>query len=250
MAELCSQAVDYPKNGIRVKTHDMPRHLIPYTPDWKEGEEDIPRRTDFYRSERALGYMFRKIAKENPTSTKPEWEDAESYSFPTLKDHPVYIALHSSVAKALSSKAKSKENVQDKVQKLFKHYADELRYICQTHTLTDHPGVTLTEQEVVVGTILAQCSQHRWRTERIYRMRIHAQTLANEVRKGLIQKQGQLATSDESLAGLENAWEAWKFTVNSLARLANKSLNDSRFGLNSYGYIALEVVLDCLDKLE
>ncbi len=35
LAELCSQAVDYPKNGIPVDIHDSPRLLIRSKPDWK-----------------------------------------------------------------------------------------------------------------------------------------------------------------------------------------------------------------------
>lgn len=34
LAALCSQAVDYAKNGVPVDIHDSPRLLIPYKPDW------------------------------------------------------------------------------------------------------------------------------------------------------------------------------------------------------------------------
>ncbi len=36
LAELCSQAVDYPKNGVPVDTEQIPRRIIHAKPDWKK----------------------------------------------------------------------------------------------------------------------------------------------------------------------------------------------------------------------
>lgn len=36
LAQLCSQAVDYPKNGVPVKFEDMPGKLFYAKPDWKK----------------------------------------------------------------------------------------------------------------------------------------------------------------------------------------------------------------------
>lgn len=36
LARLCSQAVDYPKNGVPVKKTEMPKKLIYAKPDWKK----------------------------------------------------------------------------------------------------------------------------------------------------------------------------------------------------------------------
>ena len=36
LARLCSQAVDYPKNGVPVKRTEMPKKLIYAKPDWKK----------------------------------------------------------------------------------------------------------------------------------------------------------------------------------------------------------------------
>ncbi|KAI0251715.1 hypothetical protein BJV78DRAFT_1208176 [Lactifluus subvellereus] len=48
-----------------------------------------------------------------------------------------------------------------------------MQYICMTHTLVN--AVRLTEEEVVLGMVLARCAQPRWRTDRSYRMQVHAE---------------------------------------------------------------------------
>jgi hypothetical protein len=60
---------------------------------------------------------------------------------------------------------------------LHKHYICEMWYICITHTLVDAPDVHLKEEEVVLGTILANCAWSRWRSDRTYRMKLHVEDL-------------------------------------------------------------------------
>ena len=54
LAELCNQAVDYPRNGRPVNIEGMPERLFRKDPDWKkrEGESD---ESKFYPSQRAVG---------------------------------------------------------------------------------------------------------------------------------------------------------------------------------------------------
>ena len=151
LAKLCSDAVDYPKNGIPVDKSAAPRRLIPYKPDWKEGEEENPRKADFYRSERALGELYRQL--EIATAI-PNFEDLENKP---LSNHPISNALKLKLENRYDMKNTpwSKE-LSDRMHALFDRYVDELRYICTTHTLSDRHDVQLSEVEVVTGTILAQ----------------------------------------------------------------------------------------------
>jgi RNA-dependent RNA polymerase len=124
------------------------------------------------------------------------------------------------------------------IAKMFGRYIDELRYICATHTISNTPGVRLLEAEVVAGTILAKCSQKRWRKDRIYRMRLHAYTLVREIQLQLMIDL-EKAPRDLVITGLTNAWHAWGYSL----RRGNE------FGANSFGLIALGVIFDCLEKL-
>jgi RNA-dependent RNA polymerase len=56
LAKLCSQAVDYAKNGNPVNTHNsLPKPLIKFKPDWHKSEVTRARELDYYLSGRAGG---------------------------------------------------------------------------------------------------------------------------------------------------------------------------------------------------
>ena len=211
----------------------MPRTLIRCKPDWHAAEVVKPRETDYYESDRALGFLYRSITLNEPEPILPV------PAVQPLSD-PITLTLLESVQRHLGDTALVDD--QDLSKNLFKRYRDELRYICATHTLSSTPGIRLLEAEVVIGTILAKCSQKRWRRDRIHRMRLQASTLVENVQRKLIENLGDTVPVDvfELVAGLQRAWSAWRF---SLSRKAD-------FGGNSFGLIALGTVIDCLDELE
>ena len=122
---------------------------------------------------------------------------------------------------------------------IFRRYADELKYICVTHSLSDTPDSRLVEEEVVVGTITATCSQHRYRNDRTYRMRLHAKMLVDTVRRKFYRRPEDPA-SDEGRGvmryALQQAWRAWDYGMR----------NNHVFGASSFCFIALGVVATVL----
>jgi len=228
------EAVDYPKQGIApdLEGDQLPRPLIRYKPDWHAAEVVSPRKTDYYESSRALGFLFRSIDLVDPKPIPAE-ELPPSYA---LCD-PISVALLDQVQFYLEESA-FMEYHKPELVKLFRTYCDELQYICTTHTISNTPGVMLWEAEVVVGTILEKCSQKRWRQERKYRMRRHTETLVWDTRHGLLTNPDTKSTS-ELVHGLSLAWSAWDLSL--------RHRND--FGANSFGLIALGTILDCLKAL-
>ncbi|KDR73538.1 hypothetical protein GALMADRAFT_251265 [Galerina marginata CBS 339.88] len=234
LAELCSHAVDYPKQGTPpdLEINQLPRTLIRCKPDWHAAEVVSPRQTDYYESSRALGFLFRSIKLDEPHKIEPEERPLK-----TLSD-PISIALLEPVQQYLGDSAFVDDRPSMELSRLFRRYTDELRYICATHTLSNTPGVRLLEAEVVVGTILAKCSQKRWRKDRIYRMRLHGDSLIRDVQKSLLDNIDE-ASYSELVRGLELAWAAWDLSL----RRGNE------FGAHSFGLVALGVIFDCLDNL-
>lgn len=229
--------MDYPKQGKRVNLDDsLPRPLIRLKPDWHAAEVVSPRKTDFYESSRALGYMFRAIqledqerAPEVPPCTNPM---SDSITF----------ALFQNVQRYLDAAAYIQE-IPGEVFDIFKKYQDELDYICATHTLSNASETKLLEEEVVIGTILAKCSQKRWRSNRIFRMKHHVGTLIKDIKRTLRDLVGfdeKVGSASGRVRLLELAWRAWNFSV----------YKREEFGANSFGLIALSVIFDCLDRLE
>src|ERR1700761_7874293 len=60
LAQLHSDAVDYQKSGTPVKQREIPRLKFAAKPDWN-APETIDPGEEYYRSERAIGKLFRDI---------------------------------------------------------------------------------------------------------------------------------------------------------------------------------------------
>ncbi|KAG5651105.1 hypothetical protein H0H81_009836 [Sphagnurus paluster] len=233
LAQLCSQAVDYPKQGIPVDIENdrLPRTLIRCKPDWHAAEVVSPRRTDYYDSDRALGELYRSITLDDPEPISVK----NNAKIQPLQD-PISMRLKSRIEHYLGRNFQFPE-VPRRCD-MFIRYVDELRYICATHTISNTPGVRLLEAEVVTGTILAKCSQKRYRKDRTYRMRLHASTLFRNIEREVIEDVST-ASQEQLIVGLGTAWEAWIYSQN---------LN-YEFGACSFGLIALGIIFDCLDRL-
>ncbi|KAJ3576204.1 hypothetical protein NP233_g613 [Leucocoprinus birnbaumii] len=235
LAELCSQAVDYPKNGVAVNLDrdTLPRTLIRCKPDWHAAEVVSPRPIDYYRSNRALGELYRNI-----TLTEPEPIEKVTHNREPLRD-PISQVLREKVEYYIGDLVLPTQEFSRDLMSLYQSYREELNYIRSTHTVSNTPGAKLLEAEVVVGTILAKCSQKRWRSDRIYRMRLHMTTQVKEVKNELLQQKEQHEHS-ELVDGLQRAWRAWEYS---------QTREFFEEGSNSFGFIALDVILDILERL-
>jgi RNA-dependent RNA polymerase len=245
LAGLCSKAVDYAKNGKPVELrNNLPRTLIKFKPDWDKGEVTGARDLDYYRSDRALGDLFRTIDLYDPheplkgfpiSSPRGPLRDAISLVLVPFVQHTAVGAV------TLAGDAQ--------VDSLYAHYVREMRYICATHTLIDAPDIRLTEEEVVLGTILANCTQPRLRTDRAHRLKLQSETLVRHIRSHLIasapgvdpsgSSSSGLLTEPQLRAGLQDAWAMWCWAQHH---------QDAEF-VESFALIALGVVLDCLKQL-
>lgn len=121
------------------------------------------------------------------------------------------------------------------VEPLFRRYVDELKYICLAHSLSDSPDSLLVEEEVVIGSILAHCSESRFRNDRMYRMRLNSAVLVQNIRAKMYQWRENPNEGDLRY-GLVQAWRAWDFGMR----------NRATFGANSFAIVALGVICDIL----
>ncbi|KAI0318922.1 RdRP-domain-containing protein [Amylostereum chailletii] len=246
LATLCSRAVDYSKHGnaIDLDKEKLPRPLLKFKPDWHKAEIADPRENDYYESDRALGHLYRGI--ELLPLDAPLMVPTVAPSETPLSD-PISLVLAPIVWRTLTTEGHDGHTVNlmddaaanTAAAHLFNRYAREMRYIRYTHTLSDMPGLQLSEEEVVLGAILSNCTQHRWRMDRIYRMKLHSETLVKDIRSRFVRDAAE-ATREQLLEGLQLAWQTWAWS------LANKDKD----GTLSFGLVALGVVLDCLKKME
>lgn len=121
LAALHSQAVDYPKNGWKVDTEDLPRNLIPYKPDWHAAEVESPRPTDYYESDRALGHLYRNIQLDDiPTYVPQQLEKP-------LSDI-ISLTLRPLVERQLKRRTRPSEH-KVSMSSIYSAYLDELIYV-------------------------------------------------------------------------------------------------------------------------
>lgn len=229
------QAVDYPKNGkpVDLNKEKLPKTLIRCKPDWHAAEVVSPRETDYYTSTRALGELYRNISLTEPEPIEQYSGDREP-----LRD-PISQVLREKVEFYIGDLVLPVKEVDESLESTYQSYMEELNYIRSTHTLSNTPGAKLLEAEVVAGTILAKCSQKRWRSDRIYRMRLHATTLVKETKNQLL-PQKESYDFKELVEGLRQAWRAWELSQ-------KRPLNEA--GASSFGFIALDIIFDVLERL-
>lgn len=249
LARLCSQAVDYAKNGnpVDISGGNLPKPLIKFKPDWHKAEVTGARELDYYVSERALGFMFRNIDLLDPDKPVEGLPSVCPEVSPPLKD-PISRALAPLIKRTLNSDADADANdakpgaepgENGHAEQVHAHYAREMRYICVTHTLVDEPEVRLKEEEVVLGTILANCVQSRWRNDRTYRMKLHTEGLVSDIR-GQIFQSNDIPTPEQLRYGLLRAWEVWVWAQHH---------RDEEF-IQSFSLIVLGLIFDHLKRLD
>jgi RNA-dependent RNA polymerase len=241
LAALCSRAVDYAKNGEPVNIYgNLPKPLIRFKPDWHKAEVTGARELDYYESDRALGHLFRNISLHDPKEPIKDFPTASPGSIAPLQD-TISCCLAPFVQQTLNAGPELPGVEDSQAEELYAHFEYEMRYICVTHTLVDAHDVRLTEEEVVLGTILANCTQQRWRTDRSYRMKLHAEGLVHDMRARLVQQSEgtPTPTPDQLRAGLSDAWAMWGWAQHH---------RDKEF-FESFSLVMLGIILDCLKNL-
>ncbi|KAI0757093.1 RdRP-domain-containing protein [Daedaleopsis nitida] len=252
LAALHSDAVDYPKSGHPVPSQLIPRPPFKVKPDWSAPETISKDSTRYYESQRAIGKLFRaidlpavamvervvRLQRRHLPDAKHDERVADMLNHfhaeaPSVDDDVVY-AVQERVADFIATDDYDDETIIS-IWELYNTYVSQLRAICADHTLSHTRSAMLTEEEAVVGTIVAKCSQPRKRKDTMSQMREQTATLVGSV-KGEISGDEDIV-SEESL---RRTWIAY--------RLAG--LEGDIFGARSFGWIALGGIFDAIKEIE
>ncbi|CAL1696034.1 unnamed protein product [Somion occarium] len=253
LSDLHSNAVDYPKSGRPVPVDKIPKLKHRVRPDWNAPEtlvEGSKLAEKFYESSRAIGRLFRAIdlpasqtvqtaqraqrrrLREGSASLQDILEGFHAAE--PVEDDEVSLAVYERVTQFIAV-GRHPDDIIVELWELFEQYASQLRTICADHTVSNSRDAMLTEEEAVVGTIVAKSSQPRKRKDNMSKMR--------ERTAPLVQGVGQQIEGDEGILlerSLERAWVAF--------RIAN--LEQDSFGAKSFGWIALGEIFDAIKKIE
>ena len=250
--KLClihSNAVDYPKSGTPVAPNTVPKPRADHKPDWHAPETvNLDDSINFYPSQKAIGRLFRDIdlpdvrvyspairrQRQHVRDDEPDLDDVfAALCIGDRHDDALESAVKSRVKRFTSVDPHSKY-VELAIESLGR-YSIELQGICACNSIQRHKTAMLSEEEAVVGTIVAKCSQRRRRKEAMAQLREQTSCLVKSIQEEL---QGDEETSQKEW--LATAWAAWK---------VSRHLKD-RFGAHSYGWIALGEVFGAMKAIE
>ncbi|KLO16989.1 RdRP-domain-containing protein [Schizopora paradoxa] len=261
LAKLHSDAVDYPKTGTPV-SDIIPKPKAPY-PDWSQPE--VIKKTDrvqaYYKSQKALGILYRDIQLFDPLSgkrtrkrglrttqdknagkeAKEEAKDNLRSAFNTLSvdEDNVYQGV---ILKARSYLPNHSFDDPDMgiyktiAEDVFFAFSSRLEHICASHSL--HSGDSrLSEAEAILGVISERTSQFRRRQELMSKLREVTGQLVIDIRYDL-----QMGDESDNRDRLLLAIAAWKLSYDKLAA--------KEFGARSFWWVCLGAALATMRAID
>ncbi|KAI0284919.1 RNA dependent RNA polymerase-domain-containing protein [Russula brevipes] len=238
LARLGRAASNYATNGSTVRMDNkLPKPSLNSKPDWHRPEVPKPHQVDYYESKRVLGHLFRDIDLHSSNEIS-DWIPITSPGEVAPLEDGISRTLAPLVQNALKAIPGGPQIGSLQTESIFTQYASEMRFICTTHGAAVSPDGCLTEEEVVLGTILAKCTQPGWRAERAGRMRTQAETLVRNIRAQVVPVNPPLA-DEELRRGLRDAWVMWGWAQHH---------REEPF-IQSFSLIALGLVLELLGWL-
>lgn len=178
LAEKASHAVDFPKTGTPVDLKSLPRPPDGLKPDFLSGEGVNPETGNYYISPNLLGRLYRNVPKEqyHPKKDKMHVTDGEKImnAFRGLS----LVGLGLQPIDVLPS-----EDVLNEMQDILEEYSTQLHTIAKAHCTSKRPSDSLSEAELVSGTIQGKWADHRRRREAVTAMNLQVSRTANSDRR-------------------------------------------------------------------
>jgi len=247
LAQLHSDAVDYPKSSTPVPQDKIPRLKFKTRPDWNQPETmNDSKSADYYESPRAIGRLFRAIelpaldiARRVNRKQRKKMDEEDDDDLVgkigrmSLRDNDeVDVAVYDRVTDFIDPGVNPDHRAH--AFGLFERYTAELKMICASYTISYRRDAMLTEEEAVVGTIVAKTSQPRHRRDMISKLRDQTSLQVKGVRNELVSEEDGFETK------LAKAWALWRVTQEERESMGARTL----------GLIALGLIFETIKEFE
>ncbi|PSR72408.1 hypothetical protein PHLCEN_2v11751 [Hermanssonia centrifuga] len=252
LSALHSDAVDYPKSGRPVPLTKIPKYKFRAKPDWNAPETVISKdSTKYYQSTKAIGRLYREIdlpavatarsaqrsQRRDVTNGQPRRLDEVLEAFHDggyYDDGEAFAAVQHRVEDHISI-GRHDDDLVAEIWELFRNYISQLQTICADHSLSHKKDAMLTEEEAVVGSIVAQCSQPRKRKDLMSKLREQTTALVDDILNDL---SGEVGTLPEK--SLERAMVALRIST----------IEEKLFGAKSFAWIAMGEIFEAIKTIE
>ncbi|KAK0457718.1 RdRP-domain-containing protein [Desarmillaria tabescens] len=266
LAEKASHAVDFPKVGTPVKFSDLP---LPADrrrrPDYLSGEGVNPGDgPGYYPSNKILGILYRSVPVDE---YHPRKDEAEFVDHDLLDD---LLQPHLRVAYDLSMDPD--EDDLEEMRHILDEYCQQLLVIAKAHTVSKLSAAHLSEAELVCGCIMERYTDHRKRREMTASMNLQTHELTRAIRQEFLpppeddeDEEYDEDDYEDDFSDIISNFElerdiqrlCMKFNraragwVAAQEALADAQEEGTRsFGPQSFGVVALGVMLDVLKELK
>ncbi|KAG8832128.1 hypothetical protein FRC17_001999, partial [Serendipita sp. 399] len=205
LARLHSTAVDFPKTGIPVHINDLPR-APKERPDWESGEI-YSKKEKVYPSKRHLGHLYRAVelpavpeakratkhqvhlrrARRGQGETELYANDIQGIFLSTMDQNSVTQTLIWCISTKFSIDELEEDDsffdIVEEMLAIFEKYQRDLDIVCSSQSVV--PSQPLLEEEIVAGSIVASCSQYKFRKANIAAMRRESADLCKMTRDAI-----------------------------------------------------------------
>lgn len=245
LAQLHSDAVDYPKSSTPIPLTKIPQ-TPKIKPDWYQPETmNDSKSADYYQSTRAIGRLFRAIelpaldvvmnVKKLRAKEGEEKDDRLLAQFGRVRlreGDQIDVAVYNRITEFIDPRDVDSDH-RALAFKIFDKYIAEFKAVCAAHTLSYRRDAMLTEEEAVVGTIVAKTSQPRFRLNMMSKLRDQTGLQVKGVRN-------ELFSEEDKFERLSRAWALWRVTQEERELMGARTL----------GLVALGVIFDTIKELE
>ncbi|KAG1828633.1 RdRP-domain-containing protein [Suillus variegatus] len=251
LAKLASHAVDFPKSGTPVNFTQLPRFRSRNQPkpDFLAKEGADLNSDQYYNSKKLLGQLYRRVPVKR--WIPQEWnEDRSPSDGASVEDALSRVGLRNL---GLSGLTPPTQELIEEMTYLLEAYCEQLT-------------ATVSEAELLSGTIMANWSDHHRRRDAVTAMNLQTRELVRAVRAELLVK--DLAVSEaEMYSDEEDDYDDWTFREEfddteqrSMAEtfkrswaawcVAEDTLKEEprMFGAQSFGLIALGRMLEIVKE--
>ncbi|PLW53729.1 hypothetical protein PCANC_04470 [Puccinia coronata f. sp. avenae] len=230
LAELHSDAVDYPKTGVPVNIRSVPNAPTRMKPDFMCQEQDSSKEGEnYYESAKVLGRLFREIPADKIDIFIHESIDEDITELHRVRrtDHKfgeVYEKLDANgllsklIRRAIKRKFPNREDygtilrmntdLEAEFSKLLQWFGEELMKICKLNSLsTGNSSHHLTESEAFLGVIVMPSDRFHKRTT-LSRLQEQTSELFGMVKSGIMgtthRGNGQQSEDEQDIDELES----------------------------------------------
>ncbi|GJJ15893.1 hypothetical protein Clacol_010171 [Clathrus columnatus] len=253
LAQLHSRAVDFSKTGIAVGRNEIPFPKRRAKPDYLKPEIEVDTaKTEYYPSKGILGHMYRDIQLQSAFNQEEEANatDISNSAFAFFQGITACLE-HRLNLLPIPIPETVDPTTKNGITQLYNYFIDKMQELRNSYMpgLGRYKREELSEEEIILGTILAKTFNYRTREEDGRSLKEETNQLTQRIYK--ILRTGQPGFGDEhsyhaaASGRIHRAWSAWKFGLERLSQSQTRV-----FGTETFMFVVLSQLFTAIAEVK